>query len=604
MSLHQLAKHVQNQGRGNDTMLMHVTPNEVKGLQSLAKAAGGSLSINPNTGLPEANFLESVLPVAIGAGLMAMGVPSPLMAAGITGLGYTAASGGNLQKGLMAGLGAYGGAGLTAGLTEAGASALGSAATEESVKQAAAQGIAPGEISREMAAGAFKPEIAVRPETATLGQKASAGFDTLRADPTKFFKQNMFPIGATALGIMGMQPQSTLSGPTPSPGYIRPYTFSQTRNPNYGQPGQPYFTQTYTAQTPIPADQYGATMMADGGLATLPDARLALNATYPQSMTTDTTQYATPYQMPTSAENLAASYEMATSPYTGEPIRMAEGGDTKAAVDQYNKMMSERAAMEYTRPEEFKQQYYTQAPVAPTAPSITPQQGIEGLYQYYLGRAPSAEEVPQWANKISGDISPEEAAYFRNYIGAEQAQTGYKPTGADPFGTYQTGGGFGSGFMSGIGGLPTFTYNPQTMQYTQTGGMQPDYGYMGMDPAIMQQMMAEYQSRQAGVSGAAGGGMMPQDLGGYSDGGRLLKGPGDGVSDSIPAVIGNKQPARLADGEFVIPARIVSELGNGSTDAGARKLYGMMDRIQKKRKKSVKGKSFAIDSKADEALPA
>ena len=601
MSLHQLAKHVQNQGRGKDTMLVHMTPNEVKGLQTLAKAAGGSLSINPNTGLPEAGFLDQIAPIAIGAGLTAIsgGALSPLMAAGITGLGYTAASGGNLQKGLMAGLGAYGGAGLTAGLTGAGASALGSAATEETVKQAAAQGIAPGEISREMAAGAFKPELAVRPETATLGQKASAGFDVLKADPSKFFKQNMFPIGATALGYLGMQPQSTLSGPTPTPGYIRPYTFSQVRNPNYGQPGQPYFTQTYTAQTPIPADQYGATMMADGGLATLPDARLALNAAYPQSGTVDITQYATPYQMPTSAENLAASYEMATSPYSGEPIRMAEGGDSKAAVEQYNKMLSDRAALEYNRPEEFKQQYYTPAPapVAPTTPSITPQQGIEGLYQYYLGRKPAQEELSQWSSNISGDISPEEAAYFRNYIGAEQAQTGYKPTGVDPFMT----GGIGN--LGGYG-LPTYSYNPQTMQYTQTGGMAPSMA--GLDPAILQQMMADYQARQVAPStgGAAAGGMMPYDLGGYSDGGRLLKGPGDGVSDSIPATIGNKQPARLADGEFVVPARIVSELGNGSTDAGARKLYGMMDRIQKKRKKSVKGKSFAIDSKADEALPA
>jgi hypothetical protein len=71
-----------------------------------------------------------------------------------------------------------------------------------------------------------------------------------------------------------------------------------------------------------------------------------------------------------------------------------------------------------------------------------------------------------------------------------------------------------------------------------------------------------------GMSYAMGG---LGNLGGYSDGGRLLKGPGDGVSDSIPATIGRKQqPARLADGEFVVPARIVSELGNGSTDAGAR----------------------------------
>jgi hypothetical protein len=94
------------------------------------------------------------------------------------------------------------------------------------------------------------------------------------------------------------------------------------------------------------------------------------------------------------------------------------------------------------------------------------------------------------------------------------------------------------------------------------------------------------------------------NLGGYSDGGRLLKGPGDGVSDSIPAVIGNRQPARLADGEFVVPARIVSELGNGSTDAGARKLYAMMDRIQRARKKSVGKERVAINSKADKYLPA
>lgn len=98
----------------------------------------------------------------------------------------------------------------------------------------------------------------------------------------------------------------------------------------------------------------------------------------------------------------------------------------------------------------------------------------------------------------------------------------------------------------------------------------------------------------------AGGGIA--SLGGYSDGGQLLRGPGDGVSDDIPATIGDKQPARLADGEFVVPARIVSELGNGSTEAGARKLYAMMDRIKKARSKSMK--NIAANSKADKHLPA
>jgi hypothetical protein len=102
-----------------------------------------------------------------------------------------------------------------------------------------------------------------------------------------------------------------------------------------------------------------------------------------------------------------------------------------------------------------------------------------------------------------------------------------------------------------------------------------------------------------GDTTAANGGL--SHLGDYSDGGRLLKGPGDGVSDSIPAQIGAKQPARLADGEFVIPARIVSEIGNGSTDAGARKLYAMMDRVQKKRRAT---KNVAANTKADKYLPA
>lgn len=73
------------------------------------------------------------------------------------------------------------------------------------------------------------------------------------------------------------------------------------------------------------------------------------------------------------------------------------------------------------------------------------------------------------------------------------------------------------------------------------------------------------------------------NLGSYSDGGRLLKGPGDGMSDNIPATISNKQPARLADGEFVVPADVVSHLGNGSTDAGAKHLYAMMDHVRKAR---------------------
>ena len=121
----------------------------------------------------------------------------------------------------------------------------------------------------------------------------------------------------------------------------------------------------------------------------------------------------------------------------------------------------------------------------------------------------------------------------------------------------------------------------------------------GTNPASMSTLAKGLGLFAAG--GATGG---QYNLGDYSDGGRLLRGPGDGVSDSIPASIGNKRPARLADGEFVVPARIVSELGNGSTEAGARKLYAMMDRIQSARRSTVGKGKVAKNSRADKHLPA
>jgi hypothetical protein len=76
-----------------------------------------------------------------------------------------------------------------------------------------------------------------------------------------------------------------------------------------------------------------------------------------------------------------------------------------------------------------------------------------------------------------------------------------------------------------------------------------------------------------GIAGMAKGGMPP----------RFLSGGGDGMSDDIPAVISGKQPARLADGEFVVPADVVSHIGNGSSKAGAKQLYSMMDKVRSAR---------------------
>jgi len=150
----QMAQHIQSQGRNGDSVLVHMTPGEVSGLQQLAMAHGGSLTINPETGLPEASFLKKLLPMIAGIGLnfilpgsgaLVGALGGKAAAAGIlTGLGATAVTG-DLKKGLMAGLGAYGGASLAGGIQGAvsGATApiAAKAAGTEAAKAAAQEGV-------------------------------------------------------------------------------------------------------------------------------------------------------------------------------------------------------------------------------------------------------------------------------------------------------------------------------------------------------------------------------------------------------------------------------------------------------------------------------
>ena len=134
----QAAQHAQQYGRGDDTMLVHMTPDEVNSLQSLAMASGGSLTINPHTGLPEAGWLGKLLPMLAGIGLNFILPGSGIVAslggkaatAGLLTAAGTTAVTGDLQKGLMAGLGAFGGASLAGGIQGAigGAAKAGSSA--------------------------------------------------------------------------------------------------------------------------------------------------------------------------------------------------------------------------------------------------------------------------------------------------------------------------------------------------------------------------------------------------------------------------------------------------------------------------------------------
>jgi len=154
--------------------------------------------------------------------------------------------------------------------------------------------------------------------------------------------------------------------------------------------------------------------------------------------------------------------------------------------------------------------------------------------------------------------------------------------------------------------------NPQGYKLESTGRYDAipsasDSSYFDSFPEIIAQALKESPANSLTMNvrpayaagGMASGGI--STLGSYSDGGRLLKGPGDGMSDSIPAKIGGKQEARLADGEFVIPSDVVSGLGNGSTDAGAKHLYKMMDKVRHAR---TGRKSQGKQIKSEKYLPA
>lgn len=152
----------------------------------------------------------------------------------------------------------------------------------------------------------------------------------------------------------------------------------------------------------------------------------------------------------------------------------------------------------------------------------------------------------------------------------------YKPMTVAPF-TY-----------AGTSAAPAPAPAPATAPAPSSDNASPVAGATG---GSVSDILAGYKGGQVGYN--QGGDV-------YMAAGRYLNGDGDGMSDSIPATINNKQPARLADGEFVVPADVVSDLGNGSSNAGAKKLYDMMKRIRQARHGT---KKQPPEVKADKAMP-
>jgi hypothetical protein len=629
-------------GRGPDSMLVHMAPGEVKSLQQLAMAHGGSLTINPETGLPEAGFLSSILPMLIGGGLTIAsgGALSPVMAGLLTGGGVGLATG-SLKKGLMAGFGAYGGAGLGSALAGAGGANLAAAGGVNAANLAgpavpSIEAFNPSNLAGSSSPGMFG-------NAAANFSKAGAGITGLGSEAGRNAFMSQIG-GAKGLGMAGLaaaapmlmetttkQPEiksdanmgqryqfnAGTQTPTPTPDV-----------PEYGNQGlnfgkeRRYFNPVYT-----PIDNTAARTMygfASGGpVEDMSDANsIGMNTGYPQA-DIRTGAYATPYQQPISRNVVTGAQGAGVDPYTGQ-AQFAEGG----AVDSYTY-------------DPVTQMYVKKSGEGATM--VSPTGGISGASAGGVDAVPSDWDNMTPAEKAGFFQDPANATHagLRNlaqqlygYTTLGMIQNFLDPSrqpaevaitrGQTPQQTFR------ASELSNQGDVDAAFAQQEAQQQSQNQGLNqmsgrqeaqmnagPDFGGGGGGQSIS----SDGQGGYGGTPGSNGpgdgspsdyahGGLMAlaqggiSHLGDYSDGGRLLRGPGDGISDSIPAMIGKKQPARLADGEFVVPARIVSELGNGSTEAGARKLYAMMDRVQKARKKTVGKGKVAANSRSAKYLPA
>ena len=705
MSLTKIAQYLEHQGRGDDKHLIHMTKGELQALQKLAEQHGGTLTINPQTGLPEAGFLSSILPMVAGAAMVALApatgglsmLGNPLVAGAIVGAGSYAMTG-SLQQGVMAGLSAYGGGALAGGLGAIGAGATdvatstlaneaGNVAGQEAVKVAAAQG-----ITDQAALNAIRQQ-AIDSGANAVGQVASpkslasisgglsnpsgTGITQSLSNLGSFAKSNVGTLAGLGLGAyQAFQDSNKSSEPdtdaVPNPFGLKTIPKDANGNPIFNPslpnpPAQPYQAQ-YRNYVQNP---YNPISAKSGGLMDVPKyagktdyGSMVSGAKELERGLSQASQAAplTPLQeqligmgQRNSQEGL---YNLSDIEYAKlspkelmkkHKIDIAKGLSEVGALGAYDtksaaQLQAEAAAQadiaksqNRTSAKEgglmafaeggspiYQPQYQNLAPTAYQQRDSTLAQ-LQAENQAYMNQGIPAFSRPAEGNSgyaidpmlmkgspaLQAFKADEDAKLAATNLIMQQQQqmAGYGANqntgdgmGDDGGGTVGEGMGAGGEGGEGEGDASGGLMADKHPRYAIGGSVGSNYGVFadnsnsnsGMDQFHRGQ---QYPMQQPHF--AYGGSI--NNLGGYSDGGRLLKGPGDGVSDGIPASINGRQPARLADGEFVIPARIVSELGNGSTDAGAKRLYAMMDRIKRARSKA---KNIATDTKAYKYLPA
>ena len=500
-------------GRNGDSMLVHMNPTEVAGLQGLAMSQGGSLTINPHTGLPEAFSLSgvfsSLLPMFAGAMFPGAGFAmQPLLAGALTGGVLAKVQGKDpLMGGLMGGLGGIGGSNLAQGLG------------------GAASGVAAGGSTPYSLAGGY-----VDPSTigAMVGPQAPG----------------------TALANTGLQSsQSMMMNPvvrnavqaTQQAGGILPNTGS-------------FMDKELTA---LSNAGRGAGNLITGKPGAFEGFKNAFIDPKTGTGALTNFQAATKIGMPVGGALLGG---LEPSDIYGEPINMDEAKKKQAYNPNATLNLSGDTGLRlYATGGTIQSGGIRDLYGTPdNQPTISP-----GLSGFGLGRLNNlaGEQAMTQAQTLGyaagGDISnyrQDQAALNLNELPTLNVNTGEQSYGGES-------GGVSDPFEGKTGIIYDFA---RLKDKTKPGSL--SRGYSTLVYNMLQGKPTSFSSHTSGVPFMAKGG--------------YLNGQGDGMSDSIPATIEGKQPARLADGEFVIPADVVSHLGNGSSKAGSKRLYAMLDKVR------------------------
>jgi hypothetical protein len=562
-------------GRNGDSMLVHMSPSEVAGLQGLAMAQGGSLTINPNTGLPEAfklgGFFKSLLPTIAG-GLVAM-VPglqpfglSAMQAGILAGAATGAITNKNnpLMGAALGGLGGYGGVGIGDALSKTMAITSPAAAASSGVGSTIS-GIGPGAVGTTgQIGGANLIGSGVAGGTAASRAAAQNIMTSMNNAGVNIADPIVQDVSKNALQTLPQTSNFSGINMDPSSSFLKATPFDQAYGTSAIQPsgtmggstligeGRNLANSAASAQSPLiagamsnsPTPGFGETFVDQLGGSSAAMKKLGL---------------------PLAGAAITGGLE--ASDFYGKPLQRAEA----EKYDPYERLnLGSDTGLRLVAKGGYIDGYATGGTIQSG--------GIRDLYG-----------TPDNQPTISPGLSGFGLGRLNNLAGEQamtQAQTlGYAEGGVaslelpDPSKTVSAPENLENMILNETAKTEMLEnqLNNMTSNALNTGNI-PTQNYA---PGALSNVAAGMQNQSVPPQASFVQNLTSARTG-YAKGG-YLNGAGDGMSDSIPATIEGKQPARLADGEFVIPADVVSHLGNGSTKAGSKRLYAMLDKVRKAR---------------------